>query len=283
MERLLLGDLIKWKNSSDRKPLVLQGARQVGKTWLLEEFAKTQYENYVYLNFDKNRNLAEYFKNDLDINNLIRGLEIEFSAKIVPGKTLLIFDEIQESPRAIDSLKYFYEYARQYHVVSAGSFLGLASEKFPVGKVDRLTLFPLNFQEFLLAMGEQQLADLISQKQFNLIRVLSGKYTSLLKLYFYVGGMPKVLERFSQNSDFEEVRRIQESLLTDYEADFSKHIKGTNIPKVKMIWNSIPIHLSREKKKFIYKELAVGARASAFEDALDWLVRCGLVYRVDRT
>jgi predicted AAA+ superfamily ATPase len=283
MKRIAYNWLLNWKKSERRKPLVLYGARQVGKTWLLKEFGDTEYENKVYLNFDKKPELCDYFKNDLNPKNIISALEAEFSTTIKPEKTLIIFDEIQECQRAKDSLKYFNEEAPQYHIASAGSFLGIAGGKFPVGQVDEMTLYPMSFYEFLSALNQDKIVSAIRELNFPLINTLSGKLEEYLKTYFYVGGMPAVVNIYSQKQDIEKARKEQYELLNAYKSDFSKHIKGTNIPKVHMIWDAIPVHFAKEKKKFVYKELKEGGRASQFEDAMDWLMRTGLIYKIQRT
>ena len=284
MKRTAYNALLRWKNSPSRKPLILQGARQVGKTWLMKHFGAEQYRNVVYANFDSSKTLTNYFEADLNPDRIIAALEAEFACTITPGQTLILFDEVQESPRALNALKYFCENTPHHHIIAAGSFLGVAMHGgFPVGKVDWLTIHPLSFYEFLDAIGEERLADAARAIDIPLLSGLSEKFTAALKTYFHVGGMPASVFAFSQRRDLNETREIQNGILDSYTADFSKHIKGVTIPKVKMIWDSIPAHLSREKKKFIYKELKEGARASAFEDALDWLVRAGLVYRVGLT
>ncbi|MDR1948032.1 MAG: ATP-binding protein [Spirochaetaceae bacterium] len=286
MRRHAFKSLVEWKNAPDRKPLLLQGARQTGKTWLMKEFGGREYGQTLYANFDSRRSLNRYFAEDLDTRRIIASLEAEFETKIRPADTLIIFDEVQECPGALGSLKYFNEEAPQYHIIAAGSLLGVATHEgnsFPVGKVARLQLTPLSFYEFLEALGQEQLLEGIYKKDFPLIRSLAGKYEELLKTYFYVGGMPGAVSAFLKRRDLGEVRNIQRDILRDYTADFSRHIKGVNIPKVKMIWDSIPQHLSREKKKFVYRELKQGGRASEFEDAMDWLIRTGLVYRISRS
>jgi len=282
MKRYALESLKKWKNSANRKPLVLYGARQVGKTWLMKEFGETNYKQVVYLNFDENPKLSEYFQKNLDTTRIITALSQLYNAKINTGDTLIIFDEIQECQRAKDSLKYFTENAPGYHIIAAGSFLGVASGKFPVGKVDRLTIYPMSFYEFLEAIGREQLVETIKGRDRPLLETLSGLFLDLLRAYFYVGGMPAATVEYVKTQDLNEVRRIQNGILNDYKSDFSKHIKGTDIPKVRMLWDSIPVHLVREKKKFIYKDVKIGGRAGEFENAMDWLINTGLVYKVPR-
>ncbi|MDR2617217.1 MAG: ATP-binding protein [Endomicrobium sp.] len=284
MKRTLYNELKKWKTRLDRKPLLLQGARQVGKTWLMQEFGKNEYKNFVYVNFDKDKRVSSYFDIDISPKHIITSLENKYSTKITPRETLIIFDEVQESSRALNSLKYFYEDMPQYHVIAAGSFLGVTMHGgFPVGKVDRLTLYPLSFYEFLDAIGKKRYLKALINLDFDLARSLSLDYNDLLKIYFYIGGMPKVVASYAQQTVLDEVRIIQDEILEDYKDDFSKHINFANIAKVNMIWESIAIHLSKEKKKFMYKDLKEGARAYAFEDAMNWLFSTRLVYKVSRT
>ena len=288
MKRYAYDDLLKWKNSSRRKPLILYGARQTGKTWLLNEFGKAEYKSVFYMNFDTNREFHQYFGDNIAPQNIVKSLENHFKQKILPADSLLIFDEIQECQRAKDSLKYFNENAPQYNIAAAGSFLGIAGGKFPVGQVDEITLYPLSFYEFLEATGHDKLAETLSKPERGafdtaFIRNMHGFLTDRLKEYYYVGGMPEAVNTFMDTDDLNGVRVTQEAILNNYKGDFSRHIKGVDIPKVRMLWDSIPFHLSREKKKFIYKDVKTGGRASEFENAMDWLVNTGLVYRVAKT
>ena len=283
MNRNIIKSLISWKNSQERKPLILWGARQVGKTWLLKEFGKSEYKNMVYLNFDDNPRLADYFVQNLDTARIIGALESHFNLKITPDDTLIIFDELQECQRAKDSLKYFNENAPQYHIASAGSFLGVAGGKFPVGQVNSLTVYPMSFYEFLQALGRNNLVEAILGKDRALLESLSGLLTDMLKTYFYVGGMPAAVNVFVQTGDLLKVREAQNEILRDCKNDFSKHIEPQDIAKVRILWESIPVHLAREKKKFVYKDVKIGGRASEFENALNWLVNTGLVYKIART
>jgi predicted AAA+ superfamily ATPase len=282
MKRFVYSSLLEWKKSPSRKPLVLYGARQVGKTWLLQEFGRTEYKNILYLNFDKNRQLHQLFEEDISPNRIIRSLEAYFNKEISLTNTLIIFDEVQECQRAKDSLKYFHEDAPQYHIAAAGSFLGIASGKFPVGQVDELTLYPLSFYEFLDAIGESRMLTVVQSLDFSLISSLAEKFVDLLKTYMYVGGMPEAVKTFVEKRDLRLVRNVQEVILNNYKSDFFKHIRDRDIAKVHMLWDSIPVHLAKEKKKFIYKEVKVGGRASEFENAMDWLVNTGLVYKISR-
>ena len=284
MKRTAYNELLAWKSSPDRKPLLLQGARQVGKTWLMEEFGKKEYKQVVTLNFDKKPGLSAYFNGDISPENIIRSLEQYFDTVIRADDTLIKFDEVQESARALNSLKYFYEDAPQYHIIAAGSFLGVSTHGgFPVGKVDRIVLHPLSFCEFLEGIGKGRYIESIEKQDFELIRIMSEDFTGFLKTYFYVGGMPKAVAAYAERESLREVRTIQNDILADYRDDFSKHISPVNTPKVEMIWNSIPRHLSKEKKKFVYKELRAGARSYAYKDAMNWLFGTGLVYKVTRT
>ena len=265
-----------------RQPLILNGARQVGKTWLLKEFAKNEYKNMIYMNFDDTPGFKAHFDRDLKIPRILTALEAECREKIEPQNSLIIFDEIQECPRALASLKYFAENAPEYHVAAAGSLLGVAMHEgtsFPVGKVDRIEMHPMSFAEFL-AITEPQLHKILISQDFDLINDLSDKFTDALKAYFFIGGMPRVVASYVNYRDFGQAREIQNSILKDYAADFSKHIKCVNIPKVRMLFDSIPVHLAKEKKKFIYKEIKEGGRAKEFEDAMDWLVHSGIVHKV---
>lgn len=285
MYRYAIEYLYKWKESSYRKPLLIEGARQVGKTWLMKEFGQIAYENTVYINFDSNSRMEELFSADLNIDRLILGLELYIGRKIDDTNTLIIFDEIQEVPKALASLKYFYENAPQYHIVCAGSLLGLAlhsGTSFPVGKVDFLKLYPLSYKEFLMATGNERFAELLSRHDFSMITAFKQTYIELLKYYYYVGGMPEAVLRFSENKDFTEVREVQKRILMAYEQDFSKHAPNEIVPRIRMIWNSIPSQLAKENKKFIYGLVRDGARAKDYEAAIMWLSDCGLIHKISR-
>ena len=285
MYRTAIEKLYKWKESRRRKPLIIEGARQVGKTWLMKEFGRLAYADTVYVNFDSNSRMAALFASDLDTERLIMGLELYAGRKIDPENSLLIFDEVQEVPRALSSLKYFYENAPQYHIVCAGSLLGIALHQgtsFPVGKVDFLKLYPLSFKEFLMATGKAQFAELLDKRDFDMITSFRQTYIDALKLYYYVGGMPEAVQSFAENRDFDEVREIQKRILTAYEQDFSKHAPNEIVPRLRMLWNSIPSQLAKENKKFIYGLVREGARAKEYETAIMWLNDCGLVHKVSR-
>ena len=285
MYRIAIEKLYKWKNSKRRKPLIIEGARQVGKTWLMKEFGKQAYADTVYINFDSNSRMADLFSADLDTDRLIMGLELYAGHKINPENTLLIFDEVQEVPRALASLKYFYENAPQYHIVCAGSLLGIALHQgtsFPVGKVDFLKLYPLSFSEFLMATGNERFAELLKNQDYEMITSFKQTYIDALKHYYFVGGMPEAVQSFAESKDFNEVRAIQKRILAAYEQDFSKHAPNEIVPKIRMLWNSIPSQLARENKKFIYGLVREGGRAREYETAIMWLSDCGLVHKVSR-
>lgn len=285
MKRAQLENLIKWKQSIRRKPLIIRGARQVGKTWLMKEFGKRNYEKIAYINFESNKRLASIFQDDFDIHRILLALQIETGTLIDSSNTLIILDEIQEAPGALTSLKYFNENAPEYHIISAGSLLGVALNQpnsFPVGKVDFLDLYPLNFSEFLEALNEKALVDLLASQDWKLITAFKTKYIQLLKQYYYVGGMPEAVFSFSKHKDVKEVREIQEQLLIAYEQDFSKHAPADIVPRIRMLWNSIPAQLAKENKKFVYGAVKQGARARDYELAISWLVDCGLIHKVNR-
>jgi hypothetical protein len=283
MERILMQKLEEWKEKKSRKPLILKGARQVGKTWLMKEFGRRFFTNTAYVNFDNNERMRDIFNMDYDIDRILMAVNIETGVKIVPGKTLIIFDEIQENPRAIASLKYFYENAPEYAIVAAGSLLGVAIHEgvsFPVGKVDTMELNPLSFREFLFAVGEEGLVRLLDDKNWDMIKAFRDKYIDWLKKYYYIGGMPEVVTSFVENRDFAEVRYIQNRIIEMYEDDFSKHVRSNELPRIRMVWNSIPMQLAKENKKFFFGKIREGARAKDFEIAIEWLQDCGLIRKV---
>lgn len=285
MYRKLLEELKVWKNDVHRKPMIIRGARQVGKTWLMKEFGRTCYEKCAYISMDENEIMEDVFRDAFDIKRIITALEIEVGFQIEPENTLIIFDEVQEIPRALKSLKYFCENAPQYHVMAAGSLLGVALHEgtsFPVGKVEFCDLYPMDYQEFLLACGEDGLAELLESGDYKLITSFKNKYIDLLKFYYYVGGMPEVVSTYVQTNDLKKVRRIQNRLLGAYENDFSKHAPAEIVTRIKMLWNSIPTQLAKENKKFIYGLVREGARAREYEVAITWLIDCGLIYKINR-
>lgn len=285
MYRFAIEDLKKWKNKKKRKPLIIEGARQVGKTWLMKEFGRLEYKETVYVNFDSNQKMADLFSIDLDPARLIRGLEIYAGKKINCEDTLIIFDEVQEVPKALSSLKYFYEESPQYHIVCAGSLLGIAlhdGTSFPVGKVNFLKLYPLSFKEFLLALGKEQYAQLIKDQDHAVITSFKHVYIDVLKQYYFVGGMPEAVQSYVVEQDLTEVRSIQKRILNAYEQDFFKQAPAALVPKIRMLWNSIPSQLAKENKKFIYGLIREGARAKDYEAAIMWLTDWGLVHKVSR-
>ncbi len=285
MFRNAMHDLIKWKAARDRKPLIIQGARQVGKTWLMKEFGRTQYEKCAYINFDNNERMEGLFSGNFDIHRIITALQIEAGGTIEAANTLLVFDEVQEVPRALTALKYFYENAPQYHIIAAGSLLGVAmhpGSSFPVGKVDFMHLYPLDFLEFIDANGREDLTQLLRAGDFSIITNFKGQYIDLLKQYYYIGGMPEAVSTFIDTQDYTKVREVQKRLLMAYEQDFSKHAPHAVVPRIRMLWSSVPAQLARENSKFVYGLIRQGARAREFELALQWLLDCGLVYKVHR-
>lgn len=285
MKRHEINTLIKWKNAESRKPMIIRGARQVGKTWLMKEFGRIEYEQVVYINFESSNHLKNLFDVNFDINRILIALQIETGIVCNAQNTLIIFDEIQEAPKAITSLKYFYEIAPEYHIIAAGSLLGVALRRetsFPVGKVNFLDLYPLSYIEFLEALGQKNLVLLLASKNWDLIKTFKEKYIQFLQQYYYVGGMPEVVNSFSKNYDFNEVRKIQHAILQSYEQDFSKHAPNDIVPRIRMLWNAIPGQLAKENRKFIYGIIKKGARAKDFEMALAWLIDCGLIHKINR-
>ena len=286
MKRILIEQLKEWKNSQNRKPLIIRGARQVGKTWLMKEFGRTCFENFVYINFDNNERVKAIFKGYTEPKRIITALNAETGTAIKADKTLIIFDEIQENPDALTALKYFYENAPEYFIVAAGSLLGIAlhqGSSFPVGKVDFLDLYPMNFREFLCACGDENYENVLASQDFNLITSFKSVFIERLRQYFYVGGMPEVVKSFAENQDFTEVRRLQKNLIEYYQQDFSKHAPLKEVPRLNMVWQSIPGQLAKENKKFVFGAIKKSARASEFEVAIQWLCDCGLVHKVNRT
>jgi len=285
MQRTAIEKLKKWKDEKDHKPLIIEGARQVGKTWLMKEFGKQYYKQVVYLHFDNNPELAAVFEHDYKIPRLIEAFEILSGIKINPDNTLIIFDEVQECPRALTSLKYFNENAPEYDIVAAGSLLGLIHHEgtgFPVGKVSFLNLYPMDFFEFARALGEERFIELIEKKDFQMIKIFNNEFEKLVKMYCYIGGMPEVVQDFINNHDYKRVREVQKTILASYENDFPKHVPANTVEKIRMLWQTIPSQLAKENKKFIYSAIKTGARAKEYELALLWLKDAGLVYQVNR-
>ena len=282
MERTLLIELEKWKNSKNRKPLILKGARQVGKTWLMREFGNRAFKKVAYISFFNNKRMKNVFDADYDLERILLNISIETKLKITAEDTLIIFDEIQEAPKALEALKFFCENAPEYPVVAAGSLLGVAIHEgvsFPVGKVDTLNVYPLSFMEFLRAMGEEALADLLSVGNVELVEDFRDKYIFWLKNYYYIGGMPEVVAAFKDSKDYLEVRHLQKSLLQQYEDDLGKHAID-ELGRLRLVWNSIPLQLSKENKKFFFGQIKTGARLKDFELAIEWLKDCGLITKV---
>ncbi len=285
MFRFAMKKLQNWKEKDNRKPLIIMGARQVGKTWLMKEFGKSFYKKVAYVSFYNNKRMNDVFQVDFDIKRILMNLNIETGVAITPEDTLIILDEIQEAPKVLESLKYFCEEAPEYHIVAAGSLLGVAIHdgvSYPVGKVDILDLYPFNFREFLFAMDEGALSEALDTKDYTLIDNFLDKYLFWLKNYYYVGGMPAVVDAFRMHKDYGEVRQIQNDIVRQYEGDFGKHIDSHTLPRIRMVWDSIPIQLAKENKKFFFGQIKKGARSSEFETAIQWLIDCGLVYKVSR-
>lgn len=284
MKRNAIKELYEWKENNGRKPLVILGARQVGKTWLMKEFGKEAYKKCAYVNFEDNDDLRGMFEHDFDIQRIIANLQWATDVTI-DEDTLIILDEIQEAPRGITALKYFQEKAPQYHVIAAGSLLGIAMHKndsFPVGKVDFMHLYPLSFYEFLNAIGEKKMVDLLQAKDWTMLTMVRAKFEERLRQYYFVGGMPAAVLAFVNDGDLNKVRTIQKSIIEAYERDFSKHAPAIEVPRIRMVWHSIPSQLSKENRKFIYGMIKEGARAKDFELAIEWLKDAGLIYKVNR-
>lgn len=285
MERLVLQQLKEWKERKDRKPLIVNGARQVGKTWALREFAKREYAKEAYIICRKNELVEQVFKQDFNVDRILLSLSAIIHVDITPGDTLIILDEVQEIPEAIEALKYFCENAPEYHIAVAGSLLGISLHhdvSYPVGKVNEIDMYPMSYGEFLLAKGEKQCYQLLEEHNFEITNLLHEKYVDLLRQYYYVGGMPEAVKKYVETGALKEVRRIQKEILKGYERDFSKHSPKEQIERIKMVWKSIPSQLFKDNKKFIYGALRQGARAKDFEIAIEWLVDSGLLYKVPR-
>lgn len=285
MKRFALERLKEWKEKPNRKPLIIRGARQVGKTWLMKEFGKTFFEKVAYVNFDSNTRMQQVFDGEINIERIVLAISAETGISVNPENTLLIFDEVQEVPKALSSLKYFCENAPEYAVVAAGSLLGVALHKgtsFPVGKVDFMDLYPLTFQEFLCALGEERFVEILRGKDTDMVTMFESKYIDRLREYYFVGGMPEVVQTYVDTKDFNQVREIQKNLLNYYQQDFSKHAEISLVPRLNLVWNSIPMQLAKENKKYIYGQVRKGARAKDFELAIQWLLDCGLIHKVHR-
>ena len=285
MDRFALEKLKQWKEKKNRKPLIIRGARQVGKTWLMKEFGRTCFKKMAYVNFDSNTRMRQVFEGDINIERLILAISAETGVSIDSRDTLLIFDEVQEVPKALTALKYFCEEASEYAIVAAGSLLGVAMHKgtsFPVGKVDFMDLYPLSFREFLCALGEMRFVEILDSSDTDMVTMFKSKYIDRLREYYFVGGMPEVVQSYLDSKDFNQVREIQKNLLNDYQQDFSKHAETTLVSRLNLVWNSIPMQLAKENKKYIYGQVREGARAKDFELAIQWLMDCGLIHKVQR-
>ena len=285
MNRHAIKRLEHWKDAKGRKPMIIRGARQVGKTWLMKEFGRMRFAKTAYVNFENSDRAKAIFEMDFDIARMILALSAETGVDIQAEDTLLIFDEIQEAPKALTSLKYFYENAPQYCIVAAGSLLGVAihhGTSFPVGKVDFMDLYPLSYTEFLEALGEERFAKLLAAGDTEMMRVFKSKFIERLKEYYFVGGMPEAVLTFVEKKNYQSVRVIQKNLLNYYQQDFSKHAQTNLIPRLNLVWNSIPGQLAKENRKYIYGQVREGARAKDFELAIQWLLDCGLIHKVHR-
>ena len=284
MQRFILKKLIEWKESKYRKPLILKGARQVGKTYILKQFGKENYEGVAYFNFDHDEDLYNLFENTKDPKRILEQLAFIYGKAIIPGKTLIIFDEIQECPNALNSLKYFYEEANEYHIACAGSLLGirLSHTSFPVGKVDFFNMYPMTFSEFLIADNAQKLVDYMDslEKIEKIPDIFFNQLEEKLKAYFIIGGMPEAVSAWVNEKDMELVNKIQNNILSAYESDFSKHTQDSEANKISLIWNSVPSQLAKENKKFLYQVVKEGARAREYENALNWLNDANLIYKI---
>ena len=283
MKRYAIENLIQWKKNKNRKPLIIQGARQVGKTWLMKEFGRLYYKETIYINFDNNKQLTNVFQENINIPDIITALEILSGKKITAENSLLIFDEIQEIPNALKALKYFYEEHPEYHIICAGSLLGISISQnisFPVGKVDFLKLYPLSFAEFLEALHKEKFIGIIKNKNTILLNTFKDELNNLLKQYLYIGGMPEIVHNFSTNNDYKKARQLQKNILLSYEYDFGKHAPNNEVPRIRQVWESIPSQLAKENKKFVYGTLKERARAKEYETAIKWLCDAGLIYMV---
>lgn len=284
MKRDAMQQLYDWKEKEVRKPLIVRGARQVGKTWLMKEFAASAYKQFAYINFEDNEVMKDVFQKDFDIERILMAIQL-VTGVVVDVETLIIFDEIQEAPRGLTALKYFQEKAPQYHVIAAGSLLGIAmhrNDSFPVGKVDFIDLYPLSLSEFLAAIGQESFASLLEKKDWSLIATFRSKFVDFLKQYYFVGGMPEVVNAFVERKDYAVVRQLQQNILDSYDRDFSKHAPIAEVPRIRMVWRSVPSQLAKENRKFIYGVVKEGARAKDFELAIEWLIDAGLIYKINR-
>lgn len=285
MKRKIYKQLLKWKRNVDRKPLMLLGARQVGKTWIMQHFGEKEYKNVAYINCDDEPRMKQLFELDYNIDRILITIQAITGVRITPADTLIILDEIQEIPRGLHSLKYFCEKAPEYHVMVAGSLLGVTlgkGESFPVGKVDMLTMYPMDYEEYLDATGNEGWIELLHSKDWGLIDIMKPKMTELLRQYYFVGGMPGVVSKFIENTDLQQVRTLQRDILEAYRRDISKHTSAAESTRIREVLDSLPSQLARENKKFIYGAVRKGSRAKDFELAIQWLADAGIVYKVNR-
>ena len=285
MKRKIYQQLLKWKENKDRKPLMLLGARQVGKTWIMQHFGEREYKKVAYVNCDDEPRMKQLFELDYNIERILMTLQAITGVKVTPGDTLIILDEIQEIPRGLHSLKYFCEKAPEYHVMVAGSLLGVTlgkGESFPVGKVDMLSMYPMDYEEFLEATGNEGWIDILHSKDWKLIEMMMPKMVELLRQYYFVGGMPGVVNKFVENADLQQVRTLQQEILDVYGRDISKHTSASESARIRQVLSSLPAQLAKENKKFIYGAIRKGSRAKDFELAIQWLLDAGIIYKVNR-
>lgn len=285
MRRKIYQQLLKWKENKDRKPLMLLGARQVGKTWIMQHFGEREYKKVAYVNCDDEPRMKQLFDLDYNMERILMVLQAITSVKVTPGDTLIILDEIQEIPRGLHSLKYFCEKAPEYHVMVAGSLLGVTlgkGESFPVGKVDMLSMYPMDYEEFLEATGNEGWIDILHSKDWALIDMMMPKMVELLRQYYFVGGMPGVVSKFVENADLQQVRTLQQAILDAYGRDISKHTSASESTRIRQVLSSLPAQLAKENKKFIYGAIRKGSRAKDFELAIQWLLDAGIIYKVNR-
>ena len=285
MKRFLLNELVAWKKAENRKPLIIQGARQVGKTWLMKEFGKNEFQQVAYLNFESSTRLKNMFLADFDIKRILTVMEIETDIKIDAENTLIIFDEIQEAEKGLTALKYFYENAPEFYIIAAGSLLGISIQKnntFPVGKVDFLKLYPMSFAEFLENVGQQKLLKQLQNKNWEIINSFHEKLVELLRLFYFIGGMPEAVFEYLKNQNLENVRAIQNKIITGYENDFAKYAPNEIVPKIRLVWHALISQLAKENRKFVYGQIKHGARAKDFEMAINWLVDAGLMLKIGK-
>lgn len=285
MKRYIYNQLLNWKNKSQRKPLILNGARQVGKTYILKQFGQNEYKKFAFFSLDRDQKVIEVFEKGGNVPDILLALSAISEVDITPGDTLVVLDEIQNCPKALESLKYICEDAPDIHVIVAGSLLGLSLHhgvSYPVGKVEELRLYPMTFIEFLNAMGKSRLADIITTKNWDVMTLIEAEYISLLRQYYYVGGMPAAVLAHVEQRGLKEIREIQQQIITDYRRDFSKHAPEREVPRINMVWDSIPAQLAKENKKFVYGAVKKSARAADFEMAIQWLIDAGLAYKMPR-